>query len=117
MVDFLFYFIFFFFFPLRLLQILSLKSSVVISNVDLTICPGDSAVKNPPANGRDSGNEGSIPGLGRCPGGGNDSPLQYSCLENLIEEPSGYSPWGRHELDMTEHTAQDSPYMYNICLY
>ena len=24
----------------------------------------------------------SIPGSGRCPGGGNDNPLQYSCLEN-----------------------------------
>ena len=25
---------------------------------------------------------GSIPGLGRSPGGGYGSPLQYSCLEN-----------------------------------
>ena len=25
---------------------------------------------------------GSIPGLGRSPGGGNGNPLQYSCLEN-----------------------------------
>ena len=25
---------------------------------------------------------GSIPGLGRSPGEGNDNPLQYSCLEN-----------------------------------
>jgi len=25
---------------------------------------------------------GSIPGLGRSPGGGQDNPLQYSCLEN-----------------------------------
>jgi len=25
---------------------------------------------------------GSIPGSGRCPGGGHDNPLQYSCLEN-----------------------------------
>ena len=23
-----------------------------------------------------------MPGSGRCPGGGNDSPLQHSCLEN-----------------------------------
>ena len=27
----------------------------------------------------------SIPGLGRSPGGGHDNPLQYSCLENLID--------------------------------
>ena len=28
------------------------------------------------------GDRGSIPGLGRSPGEGNDNPLQYSCLEN-----------------------------------
>ena len=28
------------------------------------------------------GDEGSIPGSGRSPGGGNGSPLQYFCLEN-----------------------------------
>ena len=26
-----------------------------------------------------------IPGLGRCPGGGNSSPPQYSCLENPVD--------------------------------
>jgi len=29
---------------------------------------------------------GLIPGLGRFPGGGNGNPLQYSCLENLMDE-------------------------------
>ena len=29
-----------------------------------------------------AGDPGSIPGLGRSPGEGNDNPLQYSCLEN-----------------------------------
>ena len=33
-------------------------------------------------NARDTGDEGSIPGLGRSPGGGNGNPLQYSSLEN-----------------------------------
>ena len=28
---------------------------------------------------------GSIPGLGRSPGGGYDNPLQYSCLENPMD--------------------------------
>ena len=42
--------------------------------------PGDSMVKNPPANARNAGDVGLIPGLGRSPGGGNDNPLQYSCL-------------------------------------
>ena len=29
-----------------------------------------------------SGDQGSIPGLGRCPGEENGNPLQYPCLEN-----------------------------------
>ena len=41
--------------------------------------------QNPPANAGDVGHTGSIAGLGRSPGGGNDSPLQYSCLENLMD--------------------------------
>ena len=32
-----------------------------------------------------AGNLGSIPGLERSPGEGNDSPLQYSCLENPMD--------------------------------
>ena len=39
-------------------------------------------VKNPPANAGDSG---SIPWLGRSPGGGNGNPLQYFWLENSMD--------------------------------
>ena len=39
-------------------------------------------VKNPPGNAGDAGDVGSVPGLGRFPGGGYGNPLQYSCLEN-----------------------------------
>ena len=42
-------------------------------------------VKNLPANARDTRDVGLIPGLGRSPGGGNGNPLQYSCLENLMD--------------------------------
>ena len=42
-------------------------------------------VKNTPANAGDTGDAGSILGLGRSPGGGNGNPLQYSCLENPID--------------------------------
>ena len=41
--------------------------------------PGSSAVKNPPANAGDTGDTGSIPGLGRSPEGRNGNPFQYSC--------------------------------------
>ena len=44
--------------------------------------PGGSVVKNPPAN---SGDSGSVPGLGKSPGEGNGNPLQYSCLENTTD--------------------------------
>ena len=42
------------------------------------------------------GDLGSIPGLGRSPGEGHGSPLQYSCLENLQGQRSlvGYGPRG-----------------------
>ena len=42
-------------------------------------------VKNLPANAGDVSDAGSIPGLGRFLGGGNGTPLQYSCLENLMD--------------------------------
>ena len=41
-------------------------------------------VKNPPANAGDARDEGSIPGLGRSPGGEERS-LQCSCLENPVD--------------------------------
>ena len=46
---------------------------------------GGSVVKNPPANAGDARDADSIPGSGRSPGGGNRSPLQYSCLENPVD--------------------------------
>ena len=47
---------------------------------------------------------GLIPGLGRSPGGGNDNPLQYSCLEKSTDGEPGrlYSPWGHKLSDTTE---------------
>jgi len=49
--------------------------------------PGGSVVKNMPANARDTGDAGSIPGSGsgRLPGVGNGYPLQYSCLEKSMD--------------------------------
>ena len=42
-------------------------------------------VKNPPADAGDVRDSGSVPGLGRSPGGGHGNPLQYSCLENPMD--------------------------------
>ena len=44
--------------------------------------PGGSEVK---ASASNEGDPGSIPGLGRSPGEGNSSPLQYSLLENPMD--------------------------------
>ena len=47
--------------------------------------PGDSVVKNVPTSAGDTGDVGSIPGLQRPLGGGNDNPLQYPCLKNPMD--------------------------------
>ena len=61
-------------------------------------------VKTPPANAGDRGDSGSIPGSGRFPGEGNDSPLQYSCLENPTDRGTWWAMvhgWGHKESSMT----------------
>ena len=45
---------------------------------------------------------GSIPGWARSPGGGNDSPLQHSCLEDPMDRGACNSPQGCQESDSTE---------------
>ena len=40
------------------------------------------------ASAYNAGDLGSIPGLERSPGEGNDNPLQYSCLENPMDRGS-----------------------------
>ena len=48
-------------------------------------------VKNLPANEGDTGDMGSIPGLGRFPGGRNGNPLQCSCLENSMDREAWWA--------------------------
>ena len=53
---------------------------------------GGSVVKNLPAKAAD---EGSIPGSGRSPGGGNGNPLQYLAWKTpWTEEPGGLQSMG-----------------------
>ena len=60
--------------------------TVLFSYVSITLgFPCGLVVKNPPANAGDSREAGSIPGLGRSPGGGCSNLLQYSCLENSMD--------------------------------
>ena len=45
-------------------------------------CPDGSHGK---ASALNEGDLGSIPGMGKSPGEGNDNPLQHSCLENPMD--------------------------------
>ena len=74
--------------------------------------PGGAGVKNLPSCAGDARDTGSIPGSGRSPGGGNGSPLQYSCLGN----PMNSGAWraaaqGLTELNRTERALRI------ICMY
>ena len=65
--------------------------------------PGDSVVKNSPANAGATGDAGLIPGSGRSPGEGIDNPLQYSCLKNPKDRGEWWAIVQRvPESDMTE---------------
>ena len=59
--------------------------------------------KNPPTSAGDKRDAGSIPGLGRSPGGGHGNPLQYSCLENPIDRGAWWAtgPQVHKESDTT----------------
>ena len=60
---------------------------------------GGSAVKNLPA---DSGDVGSIPGLGKPPGEGNGNPLQYILA---WETPWTEEPGGLHSIGLQKSQA------------
>ena len=59
-------------------------------------------VKNSPANARDVGDSGLIPGLGRSPRGGNGNTLQYSCLENSMDRGAWQATVHGSQTDTTE---------------
>ena len=63
--------------------------------------PWGSVVDNLPASAGETGDVGSIPGLGRSLGEGNSNPLQYSCLGN----PTDRGDWRAavHGLQRVEH--------------
>ena len=48
--------------------------------------PGDTVVKNLPANAGDARDMGLILGSGRSPGAENGNPLQYSCLGKFYRQ-------------------------------
>ena len=69
------------------------------------------AVKNPPA---DAGDWGSIPGLGRFPGGGHGNPLEYSCLENPMDRGAWWATFHRAEQSQAR-LKQLSAHAHSLC--
>ena len=60
-------------------------------------------VKNLPTNAGDVKDLGSIPGLGRFPGGGHGNALQCSCLEYPIDRGAWWATGQSHEkVDMAK---------------
>ena len=62
-----------------------------------------------------AGDPGSIPELGRSPGEGNGNPLQYPCLEHLMDRGAWWAAvhGGRKE----SGTTQQLTLTYLMCLY
>ena len=91
--------------PNSFMQLVSLLSEVVLVNYQEHECCHEHSSKSPfypltylwprafrwhsvkesVCNVGDIGESGSIPGLGRSPGGGNGNPLQYPCLKNPLD--------------------------------
>ena len=81
--------------------------SIILPPLRLSLgFPGGSVSKESACS---AGNPGSIPGLGRPPGGGHGNPLQCSCLENAHGPRSLVGPWDWKELDMTEWLSTAQP--------
>ena len=67
---------------------LSHSEPCLLCETEIVIVPASQealVVKKPPASAGGIRDLGSIPGSGRSPGEGNGNPLQYSCLENLMD--------------------------------
>ena len=61
--------------------------------------------KESACNAGNADDTGSVPGLGRTPGGGNGNPVQYSCLENPMDRGAWWA---------TVHSVAKSQTHFNI---
>ena len=84
------------------------------NSLQLCLCASQVApvVKNPPGNGGDTRDTGSIPGLGRSSGGGNGNPTPAFLPGESHGQRSleGYSPWG-HTVRRNLATKKQQPFL------
>ena len=88
-------------------------STIWMKLTHIVALPGGSDSKESTCN---RGDLGSIPGLGRFPGGEHCNPLQYSSLENSHGQRSlaGYSPRSRKESDITKRLSMQACHVNRI---
>ena len=67
-------------------RLVRFSASLMYSELLLRASQVALVVKNLPANAGDARDAGSVPGLGRSPGGGHGNPLQFSCLGNPMDK-------------------------------
>ena len=73
-------------------------------------------VKNPPANAGDARDIISIPGSRRSPGVGSGNTLQYSCLENSMDQGAWRATvYGVTKCQTQAHTHTQSHIKYGLC--
>ena len=75
------------------------------------VFPDGSVVKNLPVKAGDIEETGSIPGSGRYTGGGNGSPLQYSCLESPMDREA----WQATAQEVTKRQTHLSDKTTTVC--
>ena len=71
--------------------------------------PGGSVGKESACNAGDTEDAGLIPGLERSPGGGQDNPLQYSCLDRGV-----WGPWVTKSQTQLKQLSMHTHIVYSI---
>ena len=74
-------------------------------------------IKNPPGRAGDTREASSIPGTGRSPGEGNGNPLQYSCLENLMDREAWWATVHGVTKRRTQLSTHINEFLHPYCLY
>ena len=78
-----------------------IKNLLTLRCLEVNGFSGGSVVQILFANAGYAGDTGSVPELGRCPGGGNGNSLQYSCLENPMDRGAWWATFHRVAMNWT----------------